>query len=272
MKRPEHHHTHWFVGVAAVLFVLAGVIAVCSAVRTHADEWGLTAPSADSASASKKAAPAATTDKPALAWTDFSTRRPLVYTALGDSLAVGYFATAKDKGYVSELARTITAQQQVPVKVHNFSENGGSINTVAFPQLAAIYATKPDLVTIEFGTNESVYDDPPHSATPARFQKNLTRLIKDLQVHTDAQIVLLTTWNQPRSATYDAWVQTVAKHYGLRVANLEPIWADAQQNGALSTKGAASFLGYGDGFHPSDAGHALIAKTVYQQVKPLFTP
>lgn len=270
--QPQHHAARFFLGAAAVLFVLAGVIGLGSLLHTHAAEWGLTAPAATASTARhKKRAPLA--DKPAAKrWSDFSARRPFVYTALGDSLAAGYFATASSKGYVAQVAQQIKAQQHVPVTVHNFSENGGSINTVAFPQLTEIYNTQPDLVTIEFGTNESVYDDPPHSATPAKFEKNLRKLISDLRANTHARIVLLTTWNQPRSLTYDARIQAVAKADHLPVANLQPIWQQAQQNGALSVKGAASFLGYGDGFHPSDTGHTLIARAVYQQIKPLFTP
>ncbi|KRL12359.1 SGNH/GDSL hydrolase family protein [Schleiferilactobacillus perolens] len=264
-KQPPHHPRRILLALAAVLFALAGVIAAATIITDHAAEWGLTTAAPAKQKTTKRAAHP-------LQWSDFTAQRPLVYTALGDSLAQGYFATAKNKGYVYQLQNLIQTQRQVPVKVHNFSENGGSITTVAFPQLAEIDATKPDLVTIEFGTNESVYDDPPASATPTEFADHLRQLIQDLQAHTSAKIILVTTWHQPRSETYDARVHQVAKEFSLPVADLTSIWKNADKNGAVSEKGAESFLGYGDGFHPSDTGHLLIARKINTQVAKLFNP
>ena len=133
------------------------------------------------------------------------------------------------------------------------------------PALSQLVAQHPDVVTIEFGTNDAV-----GGATPTAlnaYQQALTTIVTTLQKETSAQLILMTTWS-PNQGPYvnadlkfDAVVKTVGQTYQVPVVDLATIWQghDDVTGPAGTVIPDFSANGPRDTFHPNQRGHDQIA-------------
>ena len=86
-------------------------------------------------------------------WKDRTRDGEFLYVALGDSAAQGIGASKPENGYVGLLARDIERATGKSVKVVNIGVSGAKIQDVIDTQLPHLASYKPDLVTVEVGSN-----------------------------------------------------------------------------------------------------------------------
>lgn len=188
----------------------------------------------------------------------------LVYAPMGDSLAEGLYATKESKRYVSVLSKAISQKMGYNVVLTNgYAKQGTGLKDNGIPNADHVIANMPDLITVEFGTNDLNPKLKNAYSSPDEFKQRLTELIKRLKSETKAKIILVTTWNSGQlSAQYDSPIYSVAKTENIPVADISNVWSDQSTFGP---KGYNSFLGIGDGWHPNDKGHREIAETIFKQ-------
>lgn len=194
--------------------------------------------------------------------------KKLKYVALGDSLAAGYYTSAKDKSYQYLVKSYLTNMLGFKTTLDGLWQGGATIASLAIPNYQKIDDMDPDLVTIEFGTNEQDSTND-YYAYPDTFEQNLTTLVQDLKkTNSKVKIILLTSWSSTTYKKYDSKVEAVAKKYKLQVANIHKVWAD--KTDTVAAKGDDSWRGTGDGYHPNDKGNQEIAKIIEDQIDDLY--
>ncbi|MEO2848308.1 SGNH/GDSL hydrolase family protein, partial [Lacticaseibacillus paracasei] len=106
----------------------------------------------------------------------------LVYAPFGDSLSVGLFADSKTSRFTTLFADQLHHLTDKTVTEEGIAEVGKTATNLGVPALPALIAQHPDLITIEFGTNDAV-----GGATPtalADYRQALTTIVATLQKQT----------------------------------------------------------------------------------------
>ena len=197
----------------------------------------------------------------------------LVYAPFGDSLSVGLFADSKESRFTTLFAQQLAAATGKKVHEQGLAIVGKTAANLGVPQVQTIVAQKPDIVTIEFGTNDAVSGQAP--ATLAAFKAQLIQIVTTLQQQTSAQLILMTTWS-PTGGTYasndaafDAQIKAVGQANNVPVADLQPIWQDHPEVVGPVGKTLPDFAAWGprDAFHPNQTGHDRIARALMQLIK-----
>ena len=193
--------------------------------------------------------------------------KELIYSPMGDSLTAGFTATEESKRYTDVLAKLIEEKLGYHVTQKGVYKAGSTLWQFGLPNYDMINEQNPDLITIEFGTND-LQDDNRHE-TPYQFRYNLLVLLNKIQKD-DRKIVLVTTWNRgKRSEPYDQVIKEVGVERNIPVADISSVWQDR-----LDTHGPAGIktpYGVSDDFHPNNKGHKEIAEIIFKQVDALFT-
>ena len=189
----------------------------------------------------------------------------LVYAPFGDSLSVGLFADKKATRFTSLFARQLARLTSKTVTEAGIAEVGKTATNLGVPALPQLIAQHPDVITIEFGTNDAV-----GGATPtalAAYQQALTTIVTTLQKETSAQLILMTTWS-PNQGPYvnadlkfDAVVKAVGQTYQVPVVDLATIWQGHDDVTGPAGTVIPDFTANGprDTFHPNQRGHDQIA-------------
>lgn len=151
-----------------------------------------------------------------------------MYAPFGDSLSVGLFADSKTSRFTTLFADQLHRLTDKTVTEEGIAEVGKTATNLGVPALPALIAQHPDLITIEFGTNDAV-----GGATPtalADYRQALTTIVATLQKQTTAELILMTTWSPnhgPYAAAdlqFDAVVKQIGQTYHVPVADLATIW------------------------------------------------
>lgn len=191
----------------------------------------------------------------------------LVYFPMGDSLAVGAFATTEDKRYVSVLSQLIEEKMGYDVNINDSTVKAGTgLKDNGIPNLQKVISSKPDLITIEFGTNDMTKELSNAYSTPKEFKKNLSYVVETLQDKLDnnPKIILVTTWyNTKNSPTYDAIIKEVGKQYNVPVADIYSVWKN--RTDTYGPEGTETYQGMSDNWHPNDKGHQEIAGKIFEK-------
>ncbi|MDE3282053.1 SGNH/GDSL hydrolase family protein [Lacticaseibacillus parahuelsenbergensis] len=256
-----------WVGLGLLLLLLA---AGCG-VQRHAAKSSRASTSASSrqVSASQKAS---SVPKTPLAKLKARSKDTLVYAPFGDSLSVGLFADKKASRFTSLFAQQLGQLTGKTVTEAGIAEVGKTATNLGVSALSSLVAQQPDVVTIEFGTNDAVGGATPSAL--AAYRQALTTIVTTLQEKTTAQLILMTTWspnNGPYAAAdlkFDAVVKEIGRSYHVPVANLATIWQG--HDDVIGPAGTAipDFAANGprDTFHPNQKGHdqiaALLIKTL----------
>lgn len=184
-------------------------------------------------------------------------RGNLVYAPMGDSLTEGFFATSDEAKYVSVFADYLNEGLGYNVSVGGISGYGGiSKNGVA--GVGSIIQQAPDLVSLEYGTNDA---DQKRGISATTLAENLTTIIEDLNSsQKPPKIFLITTWKNDTDGSYDKAIKQVADKYGYPVVDIHNIWEDPDNSGPA---GKTTFKGKSDDFHPNNKGMELIAQKMY---------
>lgn len=200
-----------------------------------------------------------------------SAANPPKLIVLGDSLSVGLFASELDGGFAYRLAER---------GGYTLDLLGGTHTNVCGVQAAwdtwqASGQPAPDVVVIEVGLNDigTYLNCMPEAQWPAAYGA----LIDDVKSSGAKVIAANLFWaGLPGGSTinltaqrYNGHIAYMAGVRGVPVANL---WAaTAGCVPCLSQPGQPSVFGpyyEGDGFHPSDYGHQVIANTIYKAIFP----
>jgi len=167
-----------------------------------------------------------------------------VYVALGDSISAGRFATAQDGTFPALVADKLGMTLTLVAR-------SGAKAAWALPQLGAVEAAHPALVTIELGTNDAGFNTPLDT-----FAAQYDAIISGISSR-QARVLCIGSW-LPSTAIDTIIAQTCERH-GATFVTLKGFYAVNDFHG---TDGGSSYLGRTDWFHPGDQGHAAIAAAV----------
>ncbi|UFT98863.1 SGNH/GDSL hydrolase family protein [Radiobacillus kanasensis] len=194
----------------------------------------------------------------------------LIYIPIGDSLAEGWHATTKDKSYISILSQFIQKGLGYNVITKNgVRVAGAGLKDAAMPNISKIIMEHPDLITIEFGTNDSNRNKKAY-VPPEEFKMLLWHLVERLQqAPSNPKIILVTTWNRGQdSLKYDHIIKAVAEERDIAVANIQNVWMN--RTDTCGPDKLVTYNGLSDNWHPNDKGHQEIAEIIFEQAKKLL--
>ena len=138
-----------WLGLGVLLLLLA---AGCGVSRQAAKSSRSSAPVR-----SRQASATSTPPRPTrLARLKAKNKAQLVYAPFGDSLSVGLFADKKTTRFTSLFARQLAQLTGKTVTEAGIAEVGKTATNLGVPALSQLVAQHPDVVTIEFGTNDAV--------------------------------------------------------------------------------------------------------------------
>ncbi|HYR62118.1 MAG TPA: SGNH/GDSL hydrolase family protein [Actinomycetota bacterium] len=207
---------------------------------------------------------------------------PLVYVAVGASESVGVGATDPLRNaWTQVFYRSALPRSAVFV---NMAVSGSTTADALANQVPTAVGLSPDVVSVWLNVNDLI-----HGVTPASYEADLTKLVSALRRGGRTRVLLANTpplddlpaylaclrtngsigisvcslgqVTVPAAAmvvaavdAYNAAIARVAAATGATVVDLHAVGLAARKAGT-----EASLVG-NDGFHPSDAGHALVAK------------
>lgn len=169
---------------------------------------------------------------------------------LGDSLTHGLFASRKEKGFTALVEKAIGKKEApnslgvIKIKTANLS----------FDEIRRHMRADTDTLVIELGTND-------FKSTPLNeFQVNYHAFLSILKkIQPKAQLVCLSTWDGFEAYQYDEIIMKEARAFKGKFVYLGDLF---ERENNKSVKGVSTPWGKADDFHPSDQGHAEIARRV----------
>lgn len=168
----------------------------------------------------------------------------VLYTALGDSAALGIGASAPDAGYVGLVAEEIAAITGEGVRVRNLSIDGATLAVCIRDELPRLAKLQPDICTLAIGANDVWTFEPARFA--AEFRTICAALPAGSIVSELPSFSVVPVAHRVRAA--NRIIHAIAAEHGFPVA---PLTATTSVGGL-----AAALLGSaGDLFHPNDRGH-----------------
>lgn len=190
-------------------------------------------------------------------------RGNLTYSPMGDSLTGGYYASTSETKFTSVFAGIIQDKMGFSVTQDGIGNYGGKLEE-GLESVSAISEKNPDIVTIEYGTNDS---DPNNGNVEIEdFEANLNEMIDGLTDDDPPLIILVTTWNQGEKAIpYDNVIKKVGEERNLPVVDISHIWARSDTKGPA---GVETEKGESDNWHPNDLGMELIAEAIFKVAAP----
>ena len=178
------------------------------------------------------------------AGTDTEGLQGKTYVALGDSISAGRFATAREGTFPALVAEKLGMNL-------NLVARSGAKAAWAIPQLGAVAAAHPALVTIELGTNDVGFNTP---ADLFAFQyETIVASVSTPQT----RVLCIGSWLP--SPSFDTIIAQACERHGGTFVSLDGFYG---VNDFHASDGGSSYLGRTDWFHPGDQGHAAIAAAI----------
>lgn len=188
-----------------------------------------------------------------------SNRGSLTYSPMGDSLTAGFYASTENKRFTSLFSNYLEKGLGYSVDLQGASGYGG-LSSDGVKAVEQVIEQKPDLVSIEYGTNDA---DPRRKIKPGTLKKNLTKIVQRLNsMNNSPKIFFVTTWKTDHSGEYDDAIKSVAKKYKLPVVDISEFYLEDNTSGP---KGKKVYKGTSDDFHPNNLGMRLIARQLYKK-------
>lgn len=185
----------------------------------------------------------------------------LTYIPMGDSIGEGYASYDSDHRYVEVFQDTLQEKMGFDVSIEEeIVASGKGLKDHGLPKKSIIKEHQPDLVTIEFGTNDAAPDRVEAYVDPETFEEELNSLVKYIRsVSPDTKMVLVTSWKIEK---YDYIIRKVGEDNEVPVADIADVWS---RNDTVDPKGTQLKHSKSDGWHPNNLGHQLIAEAIYEQ-------
>ncbi|MEI5989429.1 SGNH/GDSL hydrolase family protein [Enterococcus crotali] len=192
----------------------------------------------------------------------------LTYSPMGDSISAGLIVKNEEQRFTNILANLIEESYDVQVEQKGVFNPGARASDLGISSIEDIKEQKPNIVTIEYGTNDLL--DYKNENSLKQFEVNLSYIISELQEQ-NILIVLVTTWNRDQniSQLYDDIIFKVASKYDIPVANIRSLWTNTKDT--IEPKSADNFLknkNIKDDMHPNEKGHEEIARRIFQSIEP----
>jgi len=182
------------------------------------------------------------------------------YAALGASDVVGIGATPLTNGYVYLIRDSIEQQRGETVHLENLGIPGADVGTIREVSIEILKrSSTPNLVTISTGANDVIQGD-----SVTSFEKQLQRLLSDVRSLAPNSTIAVATVpnlleiprfrdNPDRDVTENrlsSFNAAISRQAAASSALLVDLYAVPLSDSLVSEI---------DGFHPSDAGHRVIA-------------
>lgn len=191
----------------------------------------------------------------------------ITYVVFGDSISTGAEASEESMKYYHLFAAAVrerfpAASIQVRMKAVGGESSQGGLGRLS----RDVLSERPDLVTIGYGMNDqNRRSDGTNGVPPEQFERNISRMIDDIQQHTDASIILITPclpnphWKYASSNTsdYAEVLRKLGANRQVAVADLQQIWLEE-----LSAGKTPESLLLNNVNHPNDYGHLLYARAL----------
>lgn len=175
---------------------------------------------------------------------------------LGDSLTEGY-GVAKDQAFPALLEKKIHESGKKQWTVVNAGVSG-STTASGVGRMKWMFKSKPDLVILALGANDGL-----RGLKVEDSEKNLAKAIEYAQEQ-KVKVILGGLYMPPNygkeyTEKFKQMYSTLAKKYKIPLIPfvLDKVAGDPKYNLA-------------DGIHPNEAGHKIVAETVYQEIKGLL--
>ena len=166
------------------------------------------------------------------------------YVALGDSAAQGVGASSPQNGYVGLLGKQIANTTGKSVRIVNLSVSGAEVEDVIDKQLPQLKNYKPDLITVEIGSNNVTHWN--ESAFAAQYNTLAAALPRGTVVANIPYFGGRSHQNDEAVAASKI-IAAAAARYHLKLVDLQSYTAQYQ-----------SWLNYSwDFFHPSNRGYRI---------------
>ncbi|WP_125771105.1 SGNH/GDSL hydrolase family protein [Companilactobacillus furfuricola] len=196
-----------------------------------------------------------------------SSKKTLVYSPLGDSLSVGLMANSQTDRFTSQFARQISKATGKKVEEKGASMVGKTATNFGLPNIQTIIDQDPDIVTVEFGTNDAA-DVNNEQALP-NYRSSIQQILDQLQAKTHAKIILVTSWSpadgpyRENDLRFDKVLKAEGKSRNLPVVNLAKIWqGDPSVAGTPASITESVWGRPADKLHPNQKGHDKIAQAL----------
>lgn len=186
----------------------------------------------------------------------FSQAQTKKLVVLGDSLTEGY-GVAKDQAFPAVLEKKIQASGKKEWTVVNAGVSG-STTASGVGRMKWVFKSKPDLVILALGANDGL-----RGLKVEDSEKNLAKAIEYAQEQ-KVKVILGGLYMPPNygkeyTEKFKQMYSNLAKKYKIPLIPfvLDKVAGDPKYNLA-------------DGIHPNEAGHKIVAETVYQEIKGLL--
>lgn len=187
----------------------------------------------------------------------FPDDRPLRLLFAGDSLAGGFFASAKDKGFTQLVRQSLS--QSGPVEEFRGEQAHATLSTVG--GLVNVPAGL-DLAIVELGTN-----DIKAKTDPATFAEQYAGLLAKIKADSpNAAILCASVWQSDATTkdVYNRAIQEQCQTAGGKYADISVLFEVASNRGPA---GVETWVGTSDNFHPNDKGHQAISDLLLGQIE-----
>ncbi len=191
-------------------------------------------------------------------WRQYPDQGTFIYVALGDSATQGIGASKPELGYVGLLAQHIQQATGKTMRIVNLSVSGAKIQDVLEKQVPQLAQYKPNLITVEVGTNDVTSYD------AAKFQSQYDKLAAVLPP--GSVVVNIPYFGgliraNDKAVEASEFIAEAAHKYNLPLVDLQ-----------TETRAKNSIFNYAaDGFHPSNRAYKIWEAAFWKTIEPLVS-
>lgn len=185
----------------------------------------------------------------------------VVLVALGDSTVQGIGATSTYKGFVGQLTKKVSADQDQPVQVYNFSKSGAVAKYVLEQQLANDKLSQADVILIAVGSND-ITRSVNKEEYLQNYQKVLNALPRDKVVIATIPPLVRSQINDDRVNEWNDGLRQLAAKNKVKVADVYRAIKPREYDPRIYSI---------DLFHPSNIGYGLWAEAFYPPVTEILS-
>ncbi len=181
----------------------------------------------------------------------------IVYGVLGDSTAQGIGASDPEHSYPAIFAKRLRGKTGKPVHIVNVSKSGARTTDVLDRQINALLSFKPDIITVEIGTND-IY----HGTSKEEIVQNLENIMKQLPQGTIIAEIPYLMWpgKNAEAKFINNELQRIVSANNQKIA---PLYSLTKHNHIKLNTYSVDF------YHPNNKGYESWADVFWNTYAPL---